>query len=309
MKIIKIGTIILENNFNISYLLIFILLLTIIVYGTNRNYNAKLLFKSSFEKGVYLDEVERRDSTIWWQDIKGTDNSNFSWPIVLNGKKGTFQMIVDSKKDINEYIENKIENVIGIDGKPTKALHQIIKKKDTEATQSPYVIYTDNQEQKRLYIRYSLKFPSTLSDLLGENGWLTFCEYKTKYDNRLAFYIYSDNNKRLTWHLHSDNISAKENYKSRKEYLYRNNKKIAVPQGEWFDIEIFWNRSTKQDGRIWWAVNGQIISDYHGQTKVKEPIHEIMFFTNYSNNPIDQWVDNIEIWDNFPCGEDKSCHE
>jgi len=221
---------------------------------------------------------------------------------------GSIQMIVSSDKDINNYINNRIERVEGIDGKFTKALHQIIKKKDNEITQAPYVIYTNDQEQKTLYIKYSLKFPKNLSERLGEDGWLTFCEYKTKYDNRLAFYIYSDENKKLYWYLHSDNVSSEENYKKYKEYWFRENREIKVPQGEWFNVELFWNRDSN-NSRVWWAVNGKTIADYHGSLKIDEPIHEIMFFTNYSNNPIDQWVDNIEIWDNFPCGKGKSCYK
>jgi hypothetical protein len=290
-------------------LLPFILLITISIYGVEDTSSAELLFKSSFEDGVYLNRVQRRNSSVWWQDLKGYDNSNFSWPIKLKDKKGTIQMIVDSHKDVNSYIINKIERIIGIDGNLTKALHQIVKKKDSEVTQTPYVLYTNDQEYKRIYIRYSLKFPKNLLDLLGHNGWLIFCEYKTKNDNRLAFYIYSDADKRLSWHLHSDNIAGEKAPKSRKEYWFKDNKKIAVPQGEWFDIELFWYRSLNDDGRVWWAVNGQVINDYHGRVKIKEPIHEIMLFTNYSNSPIHQWIDNIEIWDNFPCGKGMSCHD
>ena len=62
-------------------------------------------------------------------------------------------MIVDSDKNINKYIENRIERVVGIDGRLTKVLHQIVKQKDSEATQTPYVIYTNDQEQKSIYIR------------------------------------------------------------------------------------------------------------------------------------------------------------
>jgi len=287
----------------LKYILL-VFMLAFIFYKRD-NSNAKLIFKSSFEDGVYIGKAETRDSTVWWQDIKGSDNSNFSWPIELQGEKGTIQIIVDSSKNLHKYIKNSIEKLNSIDGKTTKALHQIVKIKEQEATQIPYVIYTKDKEQSSLYIRYSLKFPENLSKLLGADGWLTFSEYKTASDYRLAYYIYSDKSGKLYWYVHGDNDVLSD--RPYIEYWYQENRKIAVPQGKWFDIELFWKRDSGKKGRVWWAVNGKVITDYHGATKLKEPIHEIMLFSNYANSPIEQWIDNIEIWTNFPCGVGKSC--
>jgi hypothetical protein len=33
----------------------------------------------------------------------------------------------------------------------------------------------------------------------------------------------------------------------------------------------------------------------------------MMLFTNYAAVPLEQWVDNIEIWSDFPCGVAQSC--
>ena len=56
------------------------------------------------------------------------------------------------------------------------------------------------------------------------------------------------------------------------------------------------------------AVDGAIVFNYFGPTVKDEAIYQIMLFTNYSNVPIEQWIDNVEIWDNFPCGIGKSCY-
>jgi hypothetical protein len=75
------------------------------------------------------------------------------------------------------------------------------------------------------------------------------------------------------------------------------------------DVEIFWKRSTKNDGRVWMTINGHTVIDYKGSTKINDPIRVIMLFTNYANKPMDQWIDNIEIWNNYPCAIRKSCHD
>jgi hypothetical protein len=285
----------------LNILLIFFLFL--IVYLLNFYFfGAKLLFKSSFEEGTFLLAPNRKDSVIWWQDIKCAKGS---WPIRLQGEEGSFQMIVKSD-NIDDYIENRIERVIGRDGKETNALHQIIKKKEFDWTQNPYRIDTNNKEQKKLYFRYSLKYPHNLSTLLGEDGWLTFCEFKTTSDYRLAYYIYRDKSSKLYWYAHGDNVVMKNT--SYKEYWSKENRTVAVPVGEWFDVEIFWNRSSKDDGRFWLAIDGEIVIDYRGVSKLKDPIQVIMLFTNYASVPLEQWVDNIEVWSDFPCGRGKSCY-
>jgi uncharacterized protein (UPF0216 family) len=266
--------------------------------------SAHLIFKSSFDEKTSLSKPDRKDSEIWWQDMKSSKGDIYNWP----EKKGkaSFQMIIN-KNDINNYIENRIESTIGINDKKTKALHQIIKKKEHEWTQVPFLIETDDKEQQQLYIRYSLKLPKNLADILGKDGWLVLSEYKTISDYRLALYIYTDENKRLYWYAHGDNVVLDDI--PYKEYWYRENREVNVPVGEWMDIEIFWKRSKGKDGRVWLTVDGKNVIDYHGTTKLVDPIRIIMIFTNYANSPLDQWIDNVEVWDDFPCGSGKSCHK
>jgi hypothetical protein len=277
--------------------------LLLLILLTQITFSSQLLFKSSFEKGVYLVAPDRKDSSIWWQELRGSDNDSFSWPINLKGKDGSFQMITNDQ-NISSYIENSLVDIVGIDGKMSRVLHQEIKQKEHESSQDPYVVYTDGEEQKKIYLRYALKFPKNLAEKLGKDGWLAFCEYKTKSDYRLAFYIYEDKNKKLYWYVHGDNVVLDD--RPYKEFWYRENF-TPVMVGEWMEIEIFWNRSKKSDGRVWMAVDGQVIFDYKGRTKLEEPINMMMLFTNYSNVPMSQWVDNLEIWTDFPCGEGKSC--
>ena len=305
------------RTFFIILVLISLLLITLIFIKTfkensnissdipipHQNSSANLLFKTSFEDEVSLLVPNRKGSEIWWQDIRCSKNNYSQWPI----EKGnaSFQMIVN-KNNIHDYIENKIESTIGIHNQETKALHQIIKKKEHEWTQVPYRIDTHDKEEKQLYIRYSLKLPKNLSELLGKEGWLVLSEYKTVSDYRLALYIYTDKNKKLYWYAHGDNVVLDD--VPYKEYWYRENREVPVPVGKWMDVEIFWKRSSKEDGKVWLSIDGKTVIDYNGTTKLIDPIRIIMLFTNYASVPLDQWIDNIEVWDDFPCGTNKSCH-
>ncbi len=259
--------------------------------------NSNLIYQSNFEKSILLTP-QRNDSPIWWQRIKREDNTT--------KEIGCFQIIINSKK-LNHYVENRIEETIGIDNKKSKALHQIIKKKEHEWTQVPYLIETNDKEVKQLYIRYSIKYPKNLSKLIGKEGWVVLSEFKTVSDYRLAIYIYKDKNGKLYWYAHGDNVVLDD--VPYVEYWERENRDVPVPVGEWIDVEIFWKRGKGKDGRVWLCINGKTAIDYHGKTKIKDPIRIIMPYTNYSSRAIDQWIDNVEIWDNFPCGESKSCHK
>jgi hypothetical protein len=265
--------------------------------------SAHLIFKATFDDGTSLFPPDRKGTKIWWQDIKGTQSVSSRWP--KERGEASFQMIVN-RDNINDYIENRIEETIGINNKKTKALHQIVKKKEHPWSQVPYRVYTNDIEENQLYIRYALKLPKNLSKLLGKEGWVALSEFKTVSDYRVALYIYKNKYKDLYWFAHGDN-TVLENA-SYKEYWNRDNKKIPVRTGEWMDIEIFWKRAKDNNGQVWLAVDGKTVINYHGSTKINDPIRIIMLFTNYASVPLDQWIDNIEVWDNFPCEKEKSCH-
>jgi hypothetical protein len=91
--------------------------------------SSNLIFKSSFDDGSYLLNPDRKNSKIWWQNIYNDKDNNFNWPIKIKGKRGSFQLVVNNN-NVDDYIENKIEITRGIDNKKTKALHQIVKKKN-----------------------------------------------------------------------------------------------------------------------------------------------------------------------------------
>ena len=271
-----------------------------------------LLFKSGFEQGVSLDTPYHDGGGTWLQDIKGSDHPDFSWPIQLWESNATFQVLVDSSLKSSEYITNALVSTTGHDGTPTRVMRSTIHKAAQGWTQDPYILM-DAKEQGDLYIKYWLKMPKNLLNVLGDgtkdDGWCTFFEWKTSADYRIAAYIYVEEDGKPYWYVHGDNVANSKDDPPYKEFWYEENHTIAVPEDKWFMVEFFWHRSTGDDGRFWWAVDGTVIADHHGSNKIKDPIDRIMFFTVYSGKyPLSQEVDDIEIWDGFPCGEGKSCY-
>lgn len=285
------------------------LLLTSCGSSSDDKKSAKLLFESGFEEGVYLEEPYEEGGSTWVQAIKGSDSS-FSWPIKIWDSKGAFQVLVDSSVNSKEYIQNRIVTTKGHNGNPTRVMRSEVLKNDTSWTQDPYIIQ-DATEQGDLYVKYWLKLPNNLAKRLGDgtkdDGWCTFFEWKTAGDYRVAVYVYVDEDKKPYWFVHGDNV-ANQNF-TYKEYWSKENRTVPVPEDKWFMVEFFWHRSTQSDGRFWWAVNGKVVVDYHGANKIKKQIDRIMLFTVYAEKyPLRQEVDDIEIWNGFPCGEGKSCY-
>jgi hypothetical protein len=79
------------------------------------------------------------------------------------------------------------------------------------------------------------------------------------------------------------------------------NTAIPVPDdGSWNKVEIYFHRSSGNDGRFWMGVNGTQLFNHVGPNmgQASLPINRIMPFMLYSGgyHPIYQWVDDLQIW-------------
>jgi hypothetical protein len=85
-------------------------------------------------------------------------------------------------------------------------------------------------------------------------------------------------------------------------YWTQTNSVVPVPIGQWFKFEVFWHRSTGTDGRVWVAINGQVICDKSGPNEILNPINRVYVTTNYGSGayPQYQWLDDLQIWSAFP---------
>ncbi len=99
-------------------------------------------------------------------------------------------------------------------------------------------------------------------------------------------------------------MSGDSRVPSSEEFWRVDNTTVPVPVGQWFKLEVYWKRSSGSDGRVWMAVNGQVIGDQYGSNVGANgsPINRIMSSQLYSGSvyPIFQWVDDLQIWSTFP---------
>jgi len=140
-------------------------------------------------------------------------------------------------------------------------------------------------------------------------NWRMVFEWKTAGDYRVSAQIKRDpylNGGNLYWNIRGDN-EANGGYPPNGVYTIFwevNNMQVPVPAGQWMKFEVFWHRSSGNDGRVWMAANGQVLVDHYGPNMGSNnaAIDRIIMPNLYSSSamPIYQWVDDIEIWDGFP---------
>jgi hypothetical protein len=273
--------------------------------------SANLLFSSGFEGTTALLPPSDFFGTGAWQNIVGVDSiTGFAWPPNIWGGGSThFQLIADAPVDattIGNYMVNQIQTVTGHNGTPTQALYQQISQSGCcgtnpqggGATQDPFMIQPVS-ETSDLYISYWLKYQP---DLATNPNWRVVFEWKTAGDYRVLVELITWGGPPLSWRVLGDN-----NANGGLPYqifwdLY--NTTVPVPVGVWFKFEVFWHRSSGNDGRVWVAGNGQVIFDHYGPNRGvnNAPINRIMMPNLYSSAPypIYQWVDDVQIWDGFP---------
>ena len=166
-----------------------------------------------------------------------------------------------------------------------------------------------------LYISFWLKHQPNFADVMGVGqvgtgwNWRVVFEWKTAGDYRTIISIKRDpylNDGSLFWNIRGDN-EANGGYPPSGVYTLFwevNNMSIPVPAGQWMKFEVFWHRSSGNDGRVWMAVNGQVLVDHYGSNMGSNnaALNRIMMPNLYSSSayPIYQWVDDVEIWDRFP---------
>jgi hypothetical protein len=280
------------------------------------------LFSSGFEGASALMAPSGFYGTGAWQGLVGTDSvTGFAWPPNIWGGGATqFQLLVDAPVNaltIDNYMVNQIQTVTGRNGNPTRVLYSEIKQSGCcganpqggGPTQDPFMIQPAG-EQGDLYISYWFKFQPDLVQKMTPQNWRTFFEWKTAGDYRVNIYVVSwgggcggvKPNGPLYWQIRGDNEA--NGGLPYQEFWKVENCSNAVPVGEWFKFEVFWHRSSGADGRVWVAVNGQVIADHYGPNKGinNAPINRIMLTNLYSGSayPIYQWVDDLEIRAGFP---------
>ncbi len=284
--------------------------------GDKNTQEAKLLFSSGFEDGVYIDPK----LVLYNEDyayIRGKDKeTGFSWPIdILGATKSSLHHIDD---DNLKALEVNITTVPGSEekhnGKDTKVLYNkqnYAVNGEDGATQYPYEILNIKDGKKDLYVRYYMKIDD---GMVGQaDKWRALFEYKTKeYKDpgeggtgfRLISYIYTDKQGRPSWYFQGDKDSKNPIWKCDTLHPTEkcHNSNVPVIFNEWFLTEYYWHWSDADDGRVVWKINGKVVGEHHGPTTQGSNAIDFIILTQiYGNsNPKEQWIDDIEIWDRKP---------
>jgi hypothetical protein len=274
-----------------------------------------MLFRSNYESGVSLSAPTDCYSNGCWQDVFGTDSSTGNaWPPFAGQSR--FQLLVNGPTQptpatVGNYMFNDLRPVVGHNGNTTQVLYQEIDQSGCcgtasqggGSTQDPLMLLPAS-EPGDLYASYWVKFqPDMIDKMHAGDAWRDIFEFKTLedangYDMRFSVMITAYNGTPPVWKVYLDAKSPVQ-----KDYYDFSRSGVAVPVGQWFKLEVYCHRATA-GGRVWAAVNGQVIGDFTGQTMGDNnaPIDRIMLHQLYSGStyPIYQWIDDVQIWNRFP---------
>jgi hypothetical protein len=282
--------------------------------------SASLLFSSGFENATELMAPSAFYGTGAWQALVGVDSvTGYAWPPAVWGGGGNLMLLADTTADastIGTYMSSEIQTVSGHNGNATQVLYSVINQSGCcgtgsqggGATQLPYILQPA-YEGGDMYIRYWLKWQPDFTTLMsGASGWnwRSVFEWKTAGDYRVICEVKRDpylNGGQPFWSVLGDNnANGGLPYQM---FWEVQNMTVPVPAGgQWFQVEVFWHRSAASDGRVWMAINGQVIVNRLGPNigVYEAPINRIYMHLLYSSTtyPIYQWVDDLQIWDGFP---------
>ena len=289
--------------------------------GSGGTKPSNLLFWSGFEGALSLTTPNNCYANGCFQQLTGTDSSTGdSWPFSLKGGTTQFQLLANSttyptSSTIGSWMYNELRNVVGHKGNQTKALYQEVRQSgccgtDSQgggSTQDPMLVQPGSEPGDIYMSKWIMLQPDLLDKLRAGDAWRTIFEWKegkTGDDGafRVTLSAVAYNGTPLTWDVRWDNLAGPVS--TREEYWRKFNSSVPVPVGEWFKLEVFWHRSTGSDGRVWFAVNGQVIDDHYGRTigDTNAPINRIFASQLYSGSvyPIYQWMDDVQVWQGWP---------
>jgi hypothetical protein len=294
---------------------------------------AELLFRSGFEDDTQLLPPVECWSTGCWQRIEGTDaTSGFTWPPRLAAGAGRFLLLTDpvqvTAASIGHYTVNRLETVLGPQNRPTRALYQEISHNingagpmGSSAAQDEFQLLP-RTEVRELYMSFRMKLqPDLVAGMSGlpdgpgvrQGGtWRGLLAIKTGHHNaeaplddgdyRVEAYVSTYGGGPPYWAILGDNNAGGGAPQTNTWQVI--NRAMPVPVGTWFRIEFYWLRSAGQDGRVWMAVDGQVIADRRGANlgAWQLPVNRIIAPLLYGGGrmPLYQWVDDLEVWSGMP---------
>ncbi|MEM7590089.1 MAG: hypothetical protein AAF383_00960 [Cyanobacteria bacterium P01_A01_bin.83] len=275
----------------------------------NQNNQGNLLFKSGFEGDIKIVPSGNNKHT-----ISGTDSeTNFSWDTDLPAEKAQF-LYLTGKESPEPYIENRIEQVLGADGNLTNALYMEVTKDykgDNSVTRNEFQLFPWS-DMRQGYIKYSMKLQPNYWDAFPDkDAWRVFMEWKEPDLGDTG----GTNNYRFNTSIKADrdqihwSAATQQVQPNRRTEWTADNKEVSVPIDEWFDVEVFWRKGGENNGRLWFAVNGEEVLDFQGRTQHADRPQDLQFWSIFKvytglnslkNGPVYQWIDDVEIRSDVP---------
>ncbi len=298
-------------NINILRITSAILLLLLLFQSCEKDEDGKvevindtpqLLFKSSFNNGV---EVSKTPITgnYFKTHLTGEDEG-YNWSANFPGEsdKNAFNFLVNDIDNLNEYIDVSIVEA----GVNTKALRLEYKKNDISTSANSRVQYNAWAKQEaqlasdrfeQIYIKYKLKTNFTNYD----KNWRYLMEWRTIDEEQgwvlVMEKISNTDNFALRWHANKLKNGSKQ-YPNL--WSVKSPDGFIVPQGEWFELEVYWKLSANKDeARNVVAINGKIIINHLGANKLENNMRFWNPFKVYGAKGV-SLITNVEIWNNIP---------
>ncbi|MBN2814159.1 MAG: hypothetical protein JXQ80_08785 [Bacteroidales bacterium] len=303
-----------------------IILLLVSIMG---NTQPVLLFKSGFEEGTEI--VKQGNAHVF----RGKDiSSGFCWD--KTNLKGSMRFFYLAGEEPERYISTRIEKVPGRDGMPTNALYMAVKGDLPDdnfgvVTRNEFSFFPDTAFHEG-YVSFWMKLQGNLTDVApntkeskqlsyyGLDSWRMIMEIKEP-NSGVSISGRGTNNFRISFFIARDSVTGNMYWLLRAEMPQPvrkidweiANREVEVPIGEWFKMEAYFKKD-RENGRVWWSVNGHEIADYHGRTEHPDtplPVKFWSFFKLYQDEKwfekgeVYQWIDDFEFWDGFPEGHVK----
>lgn len=301
----------------------FTILLLVVVCQLS-NGQGRLLFQSGFEDGTQLEHLGKSDI------LTGRDlSTGFSWD--ENDVPGKMSFFYLSGNRPQRFTTTRIQKVIGHDGKPARAVYMEVSgdypgDKFGAVSRNEFSFFPDSSFDEG-YVSYWMKIQENLLEVVPKtkmsrqlgyynlNSWRMLMEIKEP-NSGVSISGRGTNNYRISFFMARDSTTGKMYWLLRAEMPQPvrkidwaiENRKLKVPVGKWFKMEVYYKKG-KADGCVWWAVNGKEIADYHGRTEHPDnplPVKFWSFFKLYQdeewfeNGPVFQWVDDLVFRNSFP---------
>jgi len=294
--------------------------------GGDEGVDECVLFASGFEPDTAVT-----DDLL---NIVGPDlSTGYSWEELPDWVERTrFTYIISAGKDVLDFMNTEIIEMDGPLGHVTRVLHIENRADDPDnssTSRNEFSLFSKDppDDYREGRVRYWMLLQDNLDRIIpldSNAGWYMIMEWKepnsgvTYTDEECAAMgctAAGSNNYRINIGIDKDADSDRLYWVAHgeapqpcrcREWTITNDE-VAVPLGEWFRVEAYM-RKDHVDGRVYFAVNGEVVVDTIVRTEHEDnplPLQFWSIFKLYHGNdwralgPTNQWYDNLEML----CGE------